>query len=98
MFHVRNVGSSTVVLGGLVRYTGILWLTSHPLDTSLPHGKSVLTGFRTDLGNSLITSDLLVDGDCKEKGSVVQQIAILCKMEYLQAANTLHSLSRVNKH
>lgn len=70
-----------------MHYKGILWLTSHPSDMSLPNGKSVLTGFRTDLANSLITSDLPVDGDCKEKGSVVQQIAILWEMEYLQAAN-----------
>lgn len=87
MFHVRNVGSSTVVLRGLVHYKGILWLTSHPSDTSFPNEKSVLTGFRTDLHNSLIISDLPVDGDCKEKRSVVQQIAILWEMEYLQAAN-----------
>lgn len=91
------MGSSTVVLRGLVHYKGMLWLISHPSDTSLPNGKSVLTGFRTDLGNSLITSDLPVDGDCKKKGSIVQQIAILWEMEYLRLPTTLHSLSGVNK-
>lgn len=77
--------------------TVLRWLQAHALckntlvnnspQTQLCVRKSMLTSFRTDLGNSQVTSDLLVARRCMEKGSVVQlQIATLWGMEHLQAA------------